>query len=387
LGTGAPTISRLFAGRRWPAFTLLPLAGACLAIALLQIGATDDLTYYFIPWLNAVEAGGASSLSGEFSMYTPPYIYLLYLVSGLAPVVGAVAAIKLINLPFVAALAAGVGLIVSGVSGRREPGLLAACVLCVTPTVLVNAFAWGQSDAIYTCFLMFCVYSAMSGKATLAALMFGLALAFKLQAIFLAPFVIYLLLTRQMRMRHAVLIPAAYLLMMVPAALAGRSWRSLLAIYYGQANDGRDLSYFAPNPWRFVEALHLIPYEAGVIAGTLLGALAALAIVVLGLRMPRGHRATLLVATLSAACIPYVLPKMHDRYFFIADVLTLALAFAWPRYWVAAVLFQLGSLAAYLQYFGLSPIGPDLGVVPITLGILALFSAARNLLRRSTEPG
>ena len=54
-------------------------------------------------------------------------------------------------------------------------------------------------------------------------------------------------------------------------------------------------------------------------------------------------RHNLLVAALSAAAMPYVLPRMHDRYFFIADLLSLAVAFVYPRYWLAAVLFQIGS--------------------------------------------
>jgi hypothetical protein len=48
---------------------------------------------------------GAASLSGEFSNYTPPYIFLMYLVSSLVRLLGIVPAIKLINVPFVVAAA------------------------------------------------------------------------------------------------------------------------------------------------------------------------------------------------------------------------------------------------------------------------------------------
>ena len=41
---------------------------------------------------------------------------------------------------------------------------------------------------------------------------------------------------------------------------------------------------------------------------------------------------------------------MHDRYFFLADVLTLAWACALPRRWYCAVLVQLSSLSAYAVY-------------------------------------
>jgi uncharacterized membrane protein len=50
-----------------------------------------------------------------------------------------------------------------------------------------------------------------------AASMFGVSLAFKLQAIFLLPLLLYLILAKQMRVSHLVFVPVIYLLMMVPA--------------------------------------------------------------------------------------------------------------------------------------------------------------------------
>ncbi|HZC38842.1 MAG TPA: hypothetical protein VE221_09220, partial [Sphingomicrobium sp.] len=66
---------------------ILPLAGAAVALALLPI-TTSDFTDYVIPWLRALQQRGPAGLSGEFSDYTPPYLYLLYLVKGLELVRG-----------------------------------------------------------------------------------------------------------------------------------------------------------------------------------------------------------------------------------------------------------------------------------------------------------
>ena len=49
--------------------------------------------------------------------------------------------------------------------------------------------------------------------------------------------------------------------------------------------------------------------------------------------------------------VPFLLPYMHDRYFFLADVLTLVWACAMPRHLPAPALVQLASLSAYLVYF------------------------------------
>ena len=208
----------------------------------------------------------------------------------------------------------------------------------------------------------------------------GPALSFKAQSLFLAPLLLYLFLSGQMRLRHLLAIPCIYLLMMVPAAMAGRPWKELLTVYYVQALDSAELSVFAANPWWFVGHFHLMSPLAGLIAGILLGGATGLAIALASLMLRRGAGTNLLVAAVSAAALPYVLPRMHDRYFFIADLLTLAMAFAWPRYWLAAVLFQAGSLTSYLAYFGLSATGPGYAVVPMTAGLVLLLSAFREQL-------
>jgi Gpi18-like mannosyltransferase len=357
----------------------LPLVGALVALALLPI-TSSDFTDYVIPWLRALQQRGAAGLSGEFSDYTPPYLYLLYMVKGLEPLVGPVVLVKLLNLPFVAGMAVAIGALVSCVTGVRARGVLAGAVVCVAPTVLVNAFAWGQSDSVYACFLLFFVLCACANRPLSAAAMFGLALSFKLQSMFLSPFLLYLVLSKQMRLRHLLCIPAIYLVLMIPAGLAGRPWSELLTIYYQQSRSYGELSLYAANPWWFMEHFHLLPSRAGAAVGLIVGAGTGLAIAVSSLKLRKTAASRLLVAALSAAAMPYVLPRMHDRYFFIADLLSLAVAFVYPRYWLAAVLFQVGSLTSYLAYFGISMDAPGFAVVPITAGLLLLLMAFREAL-------
>lgn len=57
-------------------------------------------------------------------------------------------------------------------------------------------------------------------------------------------------------------------------------------------------------------------------------------------------RALVLAAALLAVAIPFFLPHMHDRYFFAADALTLALAAAWPQLVLPAVLCEFASCSA-----------------------------------------
>lgn len=363
---------------------LLPIAAFAMARVLLPFGAeTWDLKEFLLPWMREVQARGASSISGDFTLYMPPYIYLMYLVSGLVPLVGAVAAIKLITVPFVIAGAVGVGATVWEITRDWRRALLAGATIFVAPTVMVNAFLWGQADTIYTCFLVYFVLFAVRGSFGWAAAMFGIALSFKLQAMFLSPLLLYLFLSGQMRFTQALLAPAAFLLMLVPAAIAGRPIDEMLTTYVAQGQFYQVLSNFAPNPWRFLQ--RVVSYPVGTAIGLVAAALTGLALALVPLRGPRGPVPILVLAVLCAVLMPYVLPKMHDRYFFVADMLSIPLAFVLPRYWAMPVLFQLGSLTAYLRYLMELVPGPSYGFVGITLGLgLALLAAHERLGKRSS---
>lgn len=342
-----------------------------------------DFPLFLIPWMDIIRERGLASISGEFSAYTPPYIYLLNLASLIEPAVGTVAAVKLVNLPFVALLCWGIGALVVTATGNRDLAKIAAAVALVSPTLLVNAFAYGQADVIFTAFLVWFVVFAMRDRPGLAASMFGVALAFKFQALLLSPLLLYLLVSKQMRLRELLLVPAAYAAMMLPAALAGRPWEQLLTILLRQGALKQELSLYAPNPWWLLR--DYVDYQTGLAIGLVLGGLAALLIVALALRLERTRLSLLIIAAVTAALMPYVLPKMAARYFFIADLITIALAFVRPNLWPAAVLMQAGSLIAMLGYFDGRPTA-SLGFFPTTFAVaIILYHFGAASLRRPAQ--
>jgi len=330
---------------------MMALAAVAVLRALLPVkGPPDsDFAFFLLPWMDVIRHEGLASIAGRFSEYTPPYIYLLNVAALIEPAVGTVPAIKLVNLPFVISCAWGIGALVREASGDRDLGKIAAGVTLVCPSLLINSFGHGQCDAIFTSFLIWFVYFAARGRPALACLMFGLAFSFKQQAIFLSPLLLTLLLWRRIKLWHLLIIPMTYVAMMVPAALAGRPWGRLLTIYLRQGDLMQDLSLNAPNPWWFLRGI--VDYKVGLIAGVLAGGIAAALIVWRSVKLPRTTVSVLLIASTAAALLPWVLPKMTARYFFVADLLTIALAFVRPRLWPAAVLIQIGSLIAVFAYF------------------------------------
>ena len=154
------------------------------------------------------------------------------------------------------------------------------------------------------------------------------------------------------------LIPAVYLLMMLPAALAGRPLVELLTIYLGQAGDFRELSKNAPNLYEFLPDSLYSPM-------VMIGIIVTVIILLLWAVTYRRHIADfqpgilLLCALASVVLVPFFLPKMHDRYFYPADVLSYLLAFSGPGLWLPALGYQVISGLVYFVF--LSGIQPDQG--------------------------
>src|SRR5690606_35070108 len=64
-----------------------------------------------------------------------------------------------------------------------------------------------------------------------------------------------------------------------------------------------------------------------------------------------------LTALASVALVPFLLPKMLDRYFYPADILSFAVAILLPEFWFIPLMFQMSSGLVYLIFpFGFPPI-------------------------------
>jgi Gpi18-like mannosyltransferase len=221
----------------------------------------------------------------------------------------------------------------------------------ILPTVALNGPLWGQCDAIYTGAILFGVAAALENRSLAMLTAFGVAFSFKLQAVFLAPFLLYQVLRQRPPAWLLLVPPAVFAGLMLPAWFSGRPAMELLTLYLHQANLNPALSVNAPNPWLAARKLGL-SYEVGAPIGVGLAAVACLALALTAHRARLDRSGSLLLALGSAVILPYLLPNMHDRYFFVADVLSLVLAYAapGPRTIAAAVLIQAGSLGAYLNY-------------------------------------
>jgi Gpi18-like mannosyltransferase len=344
---------------------------------------THDMQDFLLPWFDyIVRHGRWAALPDNFYNYTPPYIYMMTVASYLDGLVDRVALIKSISFVFdaIAAFLIYRIAVASGVAARWA--VLAALLFLNLPTLILNGAFWGQCDVIYTTFLLAFALCLIRRRPYPAMLMYGIALTIKVQAIFAAPFVVYLVLAEIVPIAAVALIPAAYVLLVLPAALAGRGWLSLLTIYAGQTGIEQKLSARAPNLYVFVQ--HFLPpdlHHFAILAGIGLAGLVSLVLLWTHFRMHKPAPPVFAVSALALwlALEPSLLPKMHERYFFGADVFSFALTVLLPRAWWTAALFQVGSVLAYSYFMMIDHDFPAdlhpaalmgaLAAIPATLGL------------------
>jgi Gpi18-like mannosyltransferase len=346
------------------------IAGVGLALALaLRLSLIDfksiDYFNYTKIWYNALKVGGFAAFGQNFSNYNLPYLYLLYVIARFLPGIPGLVATKL---PSIAADFIDAWLAYRIVRLRYRGSLfpfLAGFSCLFAPTVVLNSAFWGQADALYCSALVACLYCLVSRRGAAAMLLFGVSLAFKAQALFLAPLLIALFLRRELSWKYVFLSPLVMLLSLVPALAAGRSLLDLLLIYPAQAGQYQQLSMHAPSALSWLpDSGRFYPYFYP--AGLILAASAALAYSLAVYRSRTEITPPLLVelALISVLMLPFVLPKMHERYFYVADVLSIILVFYVPR------LFFVPLSMITISFFSYQP--TLFGVEPVPIGLLAL---------------
>jgi len=202
------------------------------------------------------------------------------------------------------------------------------------PTVYLNSSYWGQCDIVYTTAVLACIYFLCVQKERIAFICFGLAFSFKLQAIFLLPLLLFLLFKKAVSLSSFLLIPFTYIIAIFPAYLAGRSFQELLLTYFNQSSEYKELTMAAPNIYQWLPNEWysiLLPLGIGITLTLLVIVGWSVCKSNIQLQSPHLVELSLLVALL----VPYFLPKMHERYFFMADIFSIVFGLYFPKYiWV-----------------------------------------------------
>ncbi len=362
-----------------------------LVLRLLLRGyVSGDAQTGSLPWYDYIQSqGGIRALGHAFSGYPPLYLYMLTVAYYVNQVlhISHLAAIKMVSIVFDFFGAYWFGKIVQIKHPGKHIGYYAALVFLFVPTVFINGAMWGQIDGIFTSFMLAAVYYLLKHHSGRAMIAFGLALSIKFQAIFLAPVLLVLAMLGQLTWLSLLLPPAVYIISVLPAWALGRPIQELLLLYLNQVNTFPNLTLNAPSFYALIDnSVNYLFNPVGIILAIMLVLMAVMAIYKLRPRLDPD-----LLVGLSAACllfVPYILPKMHERYFYPAEVFYTLLAFFRPRLSFVAVALQIAALATYNNYlFGRTflALSTD-SLVMLALVVYVLYDQARQVMASRSAP-
>ena len=329
------------------------------------------------------------AMAWEEDAWSGGYLIVMALFSRME-VFPALYAVKLLDLAALTLAAAAVGRMACR-RGAGLPGIAAAqSAAMLLPTMLLNAGLWAQCDAVFAAFSLWGLALLLEDKPLGGCLLWGCALAFKLQAAMLFPLLAVLFMRRRLGLRHIAALALAFLCFHLPMLLQGQGLSAVLGRYHEQrliaaygADSGEEEEPTEDAAWMDEGA---VPEEAADVAqeeaqesvpthegladhaasvyslmtiasvrefsgmGQYLAFAAALLVV---FAMLRGRGAadadTLLTAALLLASgLPLVLPQANARMYYLAGLLSLTRVNSRLRLCEAALL-ETVSLCCYVE--------------------------------------
>lgn len=353
-----------------------------IAALMFRLNFFDHQTYdykdFLQPWIQFfADNSGFYALRYSIGNYNVPYLYFLALFSYFDPS-DWLHLIKLLSVSFDVLCAYTVMKLVSLYTDSETRRLTAFFGLLFLPTVVLNGSVWGQCDVIYAAFGIYGLYLALDDHPIAAMICFAASFAVKLQAVFLLPVIAVLWYKKHIKLWHGLIFPAAYVVIVLPAVLMGRPFWDTVTLYMNQTGSiGSGLNYNSSSMFAFFPNESAMNIEFWSNMGVVLAFTFMLAVLLwLFIKRKELNREIVLAAALLLSLgIPFILPHMHDRYFFVADVLSLAFAMVFPKLFPVPLLVQFGSLLGYHAYLKLRYLMPMRnGAVALMLALVILIA-------------
>jgi Gpi18-like mannosyltransferase len=312
----------------------------------LRDNETWDYFASWEPWIATMkDMGGFKGLSGNFYDYTPTYMLIILLLSYLP--VNLLYIIKAFSVIFDIIMSIMSGVIIFDITKNRTKAVGIYCIMMLVPTVANNSAMWCQCDVLYTTAILSAIYFIMNDKPTKGMFFYGIAFALKLQSLFVFPALIVLWVLKKIDLKHFLFMPLMYFIGILPAWIAGRPLKELLLIYAGQAAKSPQLSLGYPNIYQIIGTKDFIDVYSSAAIWLTLGFMMVVMYYIARSKVDVSKEFVIqlfLMFVLISVCF---LPFLHERYAYVADVVTVIYAFIYIKKFYIPLLQILISFSAY----------------------------------------
>lgn len=304
-----------------------------------------DYNNFIVPWVEQYrEYGVFIGLSQTIGDYYVPYNVLLAIISifPFEPYV----LVSLVSCIFEYIMGYYIYKIVAVISSKgftrqiiQRDAFFIAAIIMFLPHVIMNGSLWKQCDAIYAAFIVGCIYYVLKEKYNIAFVLASIGFCFKLQAIFIVPFLIIIyIIDKRISIFYFFWFPIMYIITGLPAVICGRPWKQVYKVYLKQAQGYDGMSINAPN----IYALGLNDYPALhkvailITVALFIGATCWLYNNKIGINK---KQLAYVAAWVLYSCYMF-LPAMHERYDYAAIVMvTVVLLIARSKaIWISIVM-------------------------------------------------
>lgn len=337
--------------------------GCSIRYALRNVVA-GDYKMFFEPWVATLrEAGGGfQGLSAEFEYvdYTTPYLLILSFIS-ICPFFNTLILMKMVSIFFDFVAAIAVGFIVYEMTDKKQSGYMAYAVMLFVPTIVANGAMWAQCDIIFTSFVMLSLLFMLKDKPRVSLIFYGIAFAFKLQTLFIAPLYVLLWVKKKMKIQHFLWLPIMYFIGIIPSWIAGKNLWELLTVYLFQANGEMDiykLSHKFPNVYQIIGTDSFLREYADAGIYFTLAVLMVLMYYIAQKNFTFTKDLIIRMGMFFVMVVVFFLPHMHERYGILADVLSVIVAFSNPRKFYVPLIAIGCSFAGYTMYLAQQTVIP-----------------------------
>lgn len=250
--------------------------------------------------------------------------------------------------------AIGLALIVNHITKNKTLSTLTYVIFLILPVQYINSALWGNNDSMYFVCFVYAIYFILKKKDFLVYGFIGLALSLKLQAVFILPLIVYLILSKKIKFYPIFMIPLVVFLTFLPEYICGAPFNKPFEFYGSQVSEYSNLTLGCANFW------HIISFKEGDSTNSVINNVSpyiglafifVLTCIIYLRKIDLNDRNIVLVSTFLIAIVPFFLPHMHERYFYALEGLTLiyCLIHEKKRYHYL-VLTQVSGLIAYYHY-------------------------------------
>ena len=267
---------------------------------------------------------------------------------------------------------------------QYSPSFVMAVFLFVTSGDYISWMENGTRQFLAVAICLLATDFMLKKKYNTSFILYGVAITFKLQAIFLLPAIgIIYLKNRDFSFKQFLWVPLVNFVLYIPAVIIGKPITSIFDAYLCQTKKyayKTTLGY--PNIYYFAEIDRVDLIKPGIILTMIL--LFALMIFVLYTKGKLNDKGIIELSVTVLFLVTFFLPEMHDRYGYVAEVLSLVYFFMIEKDWLILLIINLNAFANYASFLDGIPeeILPIISIYQLVVVLYFTLNFIRHRLRQ-----